>query len=100
MKESIIARCSKDLEHIVPRYLTRRREEIASFRSGLDAGDYSAIRLIGHGLKGSGGGYGLSALSDIGARIEKAAIAGDAGALETLLAEYADYVERLQIVYA
>jgi HPt (histidine-containing phosphotransfer) domain-containing protein len=100
MKESIIARCSKDLEHILPRYLARRREEIASFRVGLDAGDYRAVRLIGHGLKGSGGSYGLSALTDIGARIEAAAVAADAAALESLLAEYADYVERLQVVYA
>ena len=100
MKELIIARCSKDLEHIIPRYLARRREEIVSFRVGLETGDYGAVRLIGHGLKGSGGSYGLSALTDIGARIERAAVAGNAAALETLLAEYADYVARLQIVYA
>ena len=73
MKEPIIARCSKDLEAIVPRYLARRREEIASLRARLDAGDYKALRIIGHSLKGSGGGYGMPALSDIGARIEKAA---------------------------
>lgn len=99
MKEPIIARCSKEMEHIVPRYLARRREEIASFRAGLDAGDYRALRIIGHGLKGSGGSYGLSALTEIGARIEKAAVAADATALESLFAEYADYVERLQVVF-
>jgi len=100
MKEPIVARCSKDLEPIIPRYLARRREEITSLRAGLDGGDYGALRLIGHGLKGSGKSYGFSALSDIGARIEKAALAADAAALEPLLAEHADYVERLQVVYA
>ncbi|OGA03291.1 MAG: hypothetical protein A2W68_01620 [Betaproteobacteria bacterium RIFCSPLOWO2_02_64_14] len=99
MKDPIIARCSKDLEPIIPRYLARRREEIASLRAGLDAGDYQALRIIGHSLKGSGGGYGMPALSDIGARIEKAAIAADAAAIESLLAEHADYVERLQVVF-
>jgi HPt (histidine-containing phosphotransfer) domain-containing protein len=100
MKEPIIARCSKDLELIVPRYLARRREEIASLRAVLDAGDYKAMRIIGHGLKGSGGSYGFTALTDIGARIERAAVAADATALESLLAEYADHVERLQVVFA
>ena len=100
MREPIIVTCSKELEAIVPRFLERRREEIASLRRGLSAGDYGALRIIGHGLKGSGGGYGFTALSDIGARIEKAALAADATALETLLAEHADYVERLQVVFA
>ena len=100
MKQPIIAKCSKDLERVIPRYLARRRDEIASLRAGLDAGDYKAVRIIGHGLKGSGGSYGLSALTDIGARIEKAAVAADAAALESLFTEYADYVERLQVVFA
>jgi HPt (histidine-containing phosphotransfer) domain-containing protein len=100
MKEPIIARCSRDLEPLVPRYLARRREEVGSLRARLDAGDYEALRLIGHGLKGSGSSYGCSGLSDIGARIEKAAVARDAPALESLLAEHADHVERLQVVFA
>jgi HPt (histidine-containing phosphotransfer) domain-containing protein len=100
MKEPIIESCSKDLEQIVPRYLARRREEIATFRARLDAGDYQALRLIGHGLKGSGGSYGLSFLTDIGARMETASRAADAATLESLLAEYTDYVERLQVVFA
>ena len=99
MKDPIIARCSKDLEPIIPRYLARRREEIASLRAGLDASDYRALRIIGHGLKGSGSSYGFSALSELGARIERAALAADAAALEPLLAEHADYVERLQVVF-
>ena len=100
MKEPIIATCSKDLVPLIPRYLARRREEIASLRAGLDARDFEALRIIGHSLKGSGGGYGFPALSDIGARIEKAAVAADAAALERLLAEHADHIERLHVVYA
>lgn len=100
MKEPIIARCSKDLEPIMPRYLARRREETAKLRASLDAGDYQALRIIGHSLKGSGRSYGFPVLSDIGARIENAALAADGAALGSLLAEHADYVERLQVVFA
>lgn len=99
MKERITTTCSKDLEALVPRYLARRREEVALLRAGLNAGDYEALRLIGHSLKGSGGGFGFWGLTDIGARIEKAAGAADAAALERLLAEHADHVERLEVVF-
>ena len=99
MKEPITTTCSKELETLIPRYLARRREEVARLRASLEAGDYEALRLIGHSLKGSGGGFGFWGLTDIGARIEKAALAADAGALESLLAEHADHVERLQVVY-
>ena len=100
MKEPIVTRCSKELEPVIPRYLARRREEIARLRASLDAGDYAALRQIGHSLKGSGGGYGFPALSAIGARIERAALAADAAALEGLLAEYADYLQRVKVVFA
>ena len=99
MPEPIVIHCSRDLEAIMPRYLARRQEEIGRIRASLTAGDYQALRLIGHSLKGSGGGYGLPALSDLGMRIEREALAADAAALEALLAEYSDYLDRLQIVF-
>lgn len=100
MKARIVITCSKDLEPLVRRYLARRREEIGILRAALDAGDYNTLRIAGHGLKGSGSGYGFHALGAIGARIEQAGSATDAAALEQLLAEYADHVERLQVVFA
>jgi HPt (histidine-containing phosphotransfer) domain-containing protein len=99
MRQPITITCNKDLEPLVPRYLARRREEIARLRASLEARDFGALRIVGHSLKGSGGGFGFWGLSDIGARIEKAAMAADAAALERLLAEHADHVERLDVVY-
>ena len=100
MKQPIVITCKKELEPLIPRYVARRREEVASLRAKLDARDFEGLRIIGHSLKGSGGGFGFWALSDIGGRIEQAAVAADAAALESLVAEHADHVERLQVVYA
>ena len=67
--------------------------------SDLAAGDFESLRLGGHSLKGSGGGYGFTQLTTIGAAIEVAAKARDAAAIAPLLAEYADYMRRVEVTF-
>jgi hypothetical protein len=57
------------------------------------------LRLGGHSLKGSGGGYGFAPLTTIGAAIETAAKAKDAASIEAALAQYADYIQRVEVVF-
>jgi HPt (histidine-containing phosphotransfer) domain-containing protein len=99
MTEKIRAEVSKDLEPLIPRYLDRRHKEIDSFRTLLAAGDFEALRIGGHSLKGSGGGYGFPDLTRIGAVIETAAKAGDSEAITAALAEYADYMQRVEVTF-
>ena len=84
---------------LIPRYLDRRHKEVEAFRTLLAAGDFEALRIGGHSLKGSGGGYGFPLLTTIGGTIEVAARARDAAIIETALAEYADYIERVEVVF-
>ncbi len=99
MTEKIIAQVNKDLEPLIPRYLDRRHKEIETFRAQLAAADFEALRIGGHSLKGSGGGYGFPDLTRIGATIETAAKAGDAAAIQGALAEYADYMQRVEVTF-
>lgn len=99
MTEKIRAEVSKDLEPLIPRYLDRRHKEIDTFRAQLTAGDFEALRIGGHSLKGSGGGYGFPDLTRIGAVIETAAKAGDSEAITAALAEYADYMQRVEVTF-
>ena len=99
MTEKIIAQVNKDLEPLIPRYLDRRHKEIETFRAQLAAADFEALRIGGHSLKGSGGGYGFPDLTRIGGAIETAANAGDTAAIEALLAEYADYMQRVEVTF-
>jgi HPt (histidine-containing phosphotransfer) domain-containing protein len=99
MAEKIRVEISKDLEVLIPRYLERRHTEVAAFRAQLAAGDFEALRIGGHSLKGSGGGYGFPLLTTLGATIETAAKAKDAAAIEAALAEYANYIQRIEVVY-
>ena len=99
MSEKIRVEVMRDLEVLIPRYLDRRHKEIEAFRSQLGAGDFESLRIGGHSLKGSGGGYGFAQLTKIGGTIEVAAKAKDAAAIEAALAEYADYIQRVEVVY-
>lgn len=99
MTEKIRVEISKDLEVLIPRYLDRRHKEVETFRTQLAAGEFEALRIGGHSLKGSGGGYGFPLLTTMGATIETAAKSKDAATIEATLAEYADYIQRVEVVF-
>ncbi len=99
MSEKIRVEVMQDLEVLIPRYLERRHKEIEQFRAHLGAGDFESLRIGGHSLKGSGGGYGFAPLTKIGGTIEIAAKVKDTAAIEAALAEYADYIQRVEVVY-
>lgn len=58
---------------MVPSYLTRRESDVTELRRLLEMRNFDEIRFIGHQLKGSGGGYGLHVISEIGRDLELAA---------------------------
>jgi len=99
MTEKIKVKISKDIEVLVPRYLERRYKEIETFRAALASQDFEALRIGGHSLKGSGGGYGFDTLTLIGGRIEKAAQQRDAPTIDAVITEYADYMARLEVFF-
>lgn len=99
MTEKIIAEVSKDLETLIPRYLDRRHKEIELFRAHLVAGDFEALRIGGHSLKGSGGGYGFPDLTRIGGVIEAASKTPDVATIQGAIDEYADYMQRVEVKF-
>lgn len=99
MSDKIRAEVSKDLEALIPRYLDRRHKEVEIFRAQMEAGDFEALRIGAHSLKGSGGGYGFPDLTRIGGTIETAAKAQDVETIKSALAEYADYLQRVEVTF-
>ena len=97
--DRIPVRVEPELEDIVPIFLERRRQEVDRLRAALGKADYEAIALAGHSMKGTGGGYGFAGISELGARLERAGKEGDGGAVEGLIDELADYLERVELVY-
>ena len=66
---------------LVPDYLKNRAADLNKLDAALAARDYAVLRKVGHNLRGSAGAYGLPPLSEIGARLEDAAVQQDAAAL-------------------
>ena len=99
MTQPITVTVAKDLEDLVPTFMKNRGKELETLRTALTAGDFEQMRQLGHRMKGVGNSYGFEKVSQLGKQIEDEAKTGDREALNTRLAEYADYLARVQIVY-
>jgi HPt (histidine-containing phosphotransfer) domain-containing protein len=91
---------AKDLQDLIPVFMTNRGKEVDTLRSALAAGDFEQLKLLGHRMKGVGRSYGFNLVSDIGKRIEDGATQKDKGAIHSCIAEYADYLRKVKVVYA
>jgi len=99
MSEPIIVTVAKDLEDLVPTFMKNRGKELETLRAALAAGDFDQMRQLGHRMKGVGNSYGFEKVSLLGKQVEDGAKVSDRDALGRCLAEYADYLARVQIVY-
>ena len=90
---------ARGVEDLIPTFMKNRAEEIVTLRDALAAGDYEQLGRLGHRMKGVGEPYGFDMVSALGKQIEADARAGDQAALTQRLAEYADYLARVRIVY-
>ena len=88
-----------DLADLIPGFLENRARDLRQLTEGLTRRDFDTIRIIGHSMKGSGGGYGFDALTEMGAAIESAARSSDAAAIATLIAELDSYLQRVEVTY-
>lgn len=95
---SIIVRIDKDLEDLIPGYIENRKKDVSAIFNALKNSDFEAIRIIGHSMKGSGGGYGFDRITEIGKMIEDAAKAMDAEGIAAQNNELSLYLSRLKIV--
>jgi|KBSMisStandDraft_5_1062788.scaffolds.fasta_scaffold38685_4 HPt (histidine-containing phosphotransfer) domain-containing protein len=79
-------------------YISRCLASLPNAKAALARLDYGHVRVFGHQLKGSGGGYGIPALTEMGLRIEAAAKQGDADKLHGHLDALEAYLGRLDIL--
>lgn len=89
----------RDLEEIVPIFLENRRKDVHTLRVSVAGQDFETIGILGHRMKGDGGGYGFDAISEIGGAIELAVGRRDCPAIEQLTTRLADFLERVTVLY-
>jgi len=96
--DAICVTPSKEVEELAPWYLDKRRSDLVALAAALQAGDYDAIRILGHNMKGSGAGYGFAAITKIGAALEAAAKKKSDGPIGIQISALGDFLERVEVV--
>ncbi len=97
--EKIIVAIDEDLEDLIPGYMDNRRSDIKNIEAALLGNDLETIRILGHSMKGSGGGYGFDPITDIGGALEQAAKDAEIEEIKTQAKALADYIDNIDIVY-
>ena len=90
---------AKDLEDLIPTFMSNRKKEHDALKVALAAADFEQLRQLGHRMKGVGVSYGFDHVSTIGKYIEDGARSGDRAGLEARITEYGEYLSRIQITY-
>ena len=89
----------KDLEELIPVFMSNRKKELDALRIALAAADFEQLRQLGHRMKGVGNSYGFELISTLGKHIEDGARTGDRAGLAARITEYLDYLQRVQVTY-
>ena len=92
-------RVDADLAELIPGYLEHRRRDVEAIATALAHADYEHVRILGHNMKGSGAGYGLNQITEIGAFLEQAAGRREPEDIRTRAAELARYLDALHVDY-
>lgn len=88
-----------DLEDLIPTYLSNLDKNLEKIAAAIASGDFEQCRVLGHNMKGSGGGYGFHDLSRYGKQIEDAAKTSDKAEIQNTLTQIQDYLTRIEITY-
>ena len=97
--DTIIVHVDADLEPIIPNFLSNQQKALATMQAALQQRDYETLQSLGHGMKGSGGGYGFDAVTGIGSAIEAAAKVGHHEEIAVRLRSLARYLACVEVVY-
>jgi HPt (histidine-containing phosphotransfer) domain-containing protein len=97
--EKIIVHADEDIADLIPGFLKNRRRDVETLKEGLQNNDYESIQILGHSMKGVGGGYGFDAIAGIGMSIEQAAKEKDAGEIRKQTGALSNYLERVEVRY-
>ncbi len=90
---------SRELEEIVPIFLSNRHKDIHILRDALTRQDYRTIQTLGHRMKGDGGGFGFNRITEIGTAIELAAKLEDCSTIEQQVVQLENFLTRVSVVY-
>lgn len=94
-----IVQVDRDLEELIPGYIQNRQKDIERLQMAIEQHDYESIRFIGHGMKGSGSGYGFDQITEIGRLLELSGKEENREQAAVYKKQLAEYLEGIVIQY-
>lgn len=94
-----VVRPDPDLADLIPSFMQNRRNELAELQQARSRNDYEFIRRTSHTWKGICRPYGFVHLETLSRSLEEAGEREDAAEVERIVAEMADYLDNVRIVY-
>ena len=96
---AVRVRVDPSLAGLVPGFLVSRRGDVEAIAAALARADYDSVRVLGHNMRGTGTGYGLERITEIGASLEQAAVRREPEQIRVRAAELARYLRVLEVHY-
>jgi len=97
--DRITVRIDRDFETIVPIFLANRQKDLQTLRRALADKDFATIQMLGHRMRGDGGGYGFNQISEIGGAMELAGERLDHAASEQHIKQLEDFLACVHVEY-
>ena len=96
--KKIIIHVGPAIAELIPGFLQNRRKDIAAMLDAVQRGDFESVQVLGHSMKGDGGGYGFDAITEIGAALEQAAKQRNAVEIRDRVHELSRYLDQVEVI--
>lgn len=95
----ILVEVSKDLESLIPDYIAAMNQSLVYLESLLNDKKFEELKKEAHTMKGHGGAYGFTYISEMGSLIESFAKEEKANLIQKCLNELKNYMGRIKIEF-
>lgn len=93
----LVRRIDPDVRALLGRYLNNRHEDVVALRKALQNHDFSVVSFLGHRMKGTGAGYGLERVTELGAKLDRAGKAADLDAAGSAVEELETFIQQIRL---
>jgi HPt (histidine-containing phosphotransfer) domain-containing protein len=97
--KKVVVQVDPDLNELIPGFLANKHDDARKIVAAADLSDYEDLKKIGHRIKGEGGSYGFDGISEIGVRLEHAAIEKNLDDARQCATELSTYLAEVEIVF-
>ena len=95
----VVIHADPEIADLIPKFLDNRQKDIIAIESALQQNDFETIRMLGHSMKGAGGGYGFNGVTEIGKTIEEAAKEENLDRIREGVLELSEYLKNVEVIY-